>query len=114
MLANQRAVFPEVPVRMLAGAPALPEGGPGALMTAVVHVAQPKGHVIGHRVFAHAAEIPFLDLATLRHRGRETRLTDWAPVQPGAPRIGATLRAATDDGPETLEVTDCLPTYEAA
>ncbi|BCM83612.1 hypothetical protein [Methylobacterium indicum] len=101
--------FPEVPVRVIP-ADGIPIGE-GALMWAMVNVARPQGTVIGVRVFAYASEIPHLDLSTLRHRGRETTVSEWAPVTAGRPRIGPTLRAALLDGPETVEVTEHGPIY---
>lgn len=106
--------FPDVPVRTV-----IPAGvsvniarlGTGPLMMATVNVAHPMGFVIGQRFFAHADEIPLLDLTTLRHRGREATVTEWTPVPPGMPRIGCTLRATFLDAPETIEITDCQPTY---
>lgn len=102
--------FPEVPVRVVTPADGI-HLGVGPLMMAMVDVAAPKGTVIGVRVFAYASEIPHLDLSTLRHRGRETTVTAWAPVTAGRPRIGPTLRAALQDGPETVEVTEHGPIY---
>jgi hypothetical protein len=83
-------------------------------MTAMVNVAAPRGTVIGVRVFAHAGEIPHLDLSTLRHRGREAKVSAWAPVPDGMLRIGATLRAVLQDGPDIVEVTDHGPIYRTA
>ncbi|KTS34219.1 hypothetical protein NS228_05300 [Methylobacterium indicum] len=106
--------FPEILVRISEAAPVrvdLGRFGTGPLMWAMVNVANPTGVVIGHRVFAHADEIPFLDLATIRHRGRETTVTEWQPVPPRMPLIGTTLRATLLDGPETIEITDCQPIY---
>lgn len=105
--------FPEVPVRVVIPADGITPGT-GPLMWAMVDVAAPKGTVIGVRVFAYAGEIDFLDLSTLRHRGRETTVTAWALVPAGMPRIGPTLRAALQDGPETVEVTDYGPIYRTA
>ena len=104
--------FPEVPVRALRA-----DGisiGEGLLMWAMVHVARPQGIVIGSRVFAYASEAPHLDLSTLRHRGRQTTVTEWAPVTPGMPRIGATLRAALQGGPDLVEITAHGPIYRTA
>lgn len=108
-----RVTFPEIPVRALV--PATGIGlGEGPLMTAMVNVANAKTDIIGARVFAVASEIPHFDLSTLRHRGRETTVTEWEPVPAGMLRIGATLRLALIGGPETVEVLDFLPRYEAA
>ncbi|MBK3397694.1 hypothetical protein [Methylobacterium ajmalii] len=104
--------FPEVPVRVIP-ADGIPIGE-GPLMWAMVNVARPQGTVIGVRVFAYAGEIDFLDLSTLRHRGRETTVTAWAPVIAGRPRIGPTLRAALQGGLETVEVTEHGPIYRTA
>lgn len=104
--------FPEVPVRVVPPADGI-HLGVGPLMMAMVDVARPQGTVIGVRVFAYAGEIDFLDLSTLRHRGRNTTVTAWAPVTAGRPRIGPTLRAALHDGPELVEVTDYGPIYRA-
>jgi hypothetical protein len=105
--------FPEVPVRVVIPADGI-HLGEGPLMMAIVNVARPQGHVIGQRFFAYASEIPLLDLTTLRHRGRETTVTEWVPVPPGMRRIGATLRAALQGGPETVEITDYGPIYRTA
>ncbi len=109
------AEFPDMPVRMnrqASGTISLASIGTGPLMMAAVNVANPSRHVIGQRVFAHADELPFLDLATLRYRGRETTVTEWTPAPPGMLRIGATLRLTLADAPDTVEITDfCLPTY---
>ncbi|MEH3144085.1 MAG: hypothetical protein PGN34_01730 [Methylobacterium frigidaeris] len=105
--------FPEVPVRVVIPADGI-HLGTGPLLWAMVDVARPQGTVIGVRVFAHAGEAPHLDLSTLRHRGRETTVTDWALVPAGMPRIGATLRAALHDGPDLVEVTDFLATFRPA
>ncbi len=101
--------FPEVPVRVIpADGIAI---GKGPLMMAMVDVARPQGTVIGARVFAYAGEAPHLDVSTLRHRGREAKVSAWAPVPDGMLRIGPTLRAALHDGPDIVEVTDCAPIY---
>lgn len=110
-----RAVFPNVPVGVVTTeAPIsfnLATLGTGPLMTAVVHASGLPG-VIGMRVFAHADEIPYLDLSLIRHRGRATTLTEWTPVQPGTLRIGPTLKLALLSVPEVVEILDFLPRYE--
>lgn len=111
-----RAVFPDVPVPPVPGERvsfSLASLGNGPLMTAVVKATEKPG-VIGMRVFAHADELPHLDLTVLRHRGRATTLTEWTPVPEGMPRIGPTLRLTFLDTPETVEVLDYLPRYETA
>lgn len=104
-----RVEFPDAPVRAafpIGEAVRLSDLG-GRLVTAMVSV-QGRPDVIGQRVYAHAGDVPCLDLGTLRHRGRLVTVSEWTDHVRGQPVIGATLKPVFVGGPETVEVTDYL------